>query len=136
MQIGPLTRRFLQARRRGLFAEDELTRLLNPDSEYTEIIDGQRLTVIGADAIGKILQDRWHDRGDDRQMSIIRRVDVDSRTAVGHWCRHEGDRLVHGRDTYSVEHGRITHIEVEEFDEASVPAPLGRRQPAKQSADA
>lgn len=127
--IGPLTRRFLQARRRGLFADDELTRLLHRDAEYTEVIGGQRLTVVGADTIGQILVDRWSDRGDDGQMSIIRRVDVDDRTAMGHWCRQDGDGLVHGRDTYTVDGGLITHIEVEEFDAATIPAPLARHHP-------
>lgn len=124
-----VTRRFLQTRRRALFTREELLRLLTDDAEYVEVMDGQRLTISGAEGIVDALETYWSEHLGS--MAIIRHATTGPDSAVGHWRRTEGDsegsRVVYGRDTYQTRGGLICSIEVEEFEEARVPKPVATR---------
>lgn len=126
--IATITRRFLQARRRGLFDLAELTSLLHPDAVYREEIDGESWEVRGRQTIAELLHDLWASRGATERMAIVRHRVTGADTAVGHWRRQRGDgSVLHGRDSYTLVDGLIIRVEVEEFDDADVPTPtVGR----------
>ncbi len=126
--IASITRRFLQARRRGLFDLRELTRLLHPDAVYREEIDGEIWEVEGAQTIAEVLHDLWASRSSHDRMSIVRHRVTGADTAVGHWRRQRQDgTTVHGRDAYTMRDGLIWRIEVEEYDQAEVPNAVAGR---------
>lgn len=117
-----MSRRFLQARRRGPFLLSEITRLLHRDATYVETVRGEPWTIIGANAIAEILQDLWRRRGDEESMQIVRLGVTGDTTSVGHWRRVTATgEVVFGRDLYTVRDGLITRVEVEEFERATPP---------------
>jgi hypothetical protein len=92
--------------------------------EYVESIEADAISITGAEAVVSVLQAFWDDVPEISRLVVIRQQFLDDGTVIGHWRLDTGDRVISGRDTYTLRGGRISRIVVEQFADAEVPRPL------------
>lgn len=107
-----VSRRFLQAKRRGPLGRAELLRLMSQDCVYVEPTDDGPLVARGRDAIADVMEARWEALDEASQIAIVTHVATGPNTIEGRWTRPSptGAGVVRGRDVMTVHEGRIVRI--------------------------
>ena len=110
-----VSRRYLQAKRRGVHALSELEALIADDCTYVERTGERPVVARGRDEIRSLLSARWAELESENQVAIVKHVVTGPNTIEGHWRRpdHAGSGVVQGRDVMTIHDGKIVRIRVD-----------------------
>ncbi|MDH3250287.1 MAG: nuclear transport factor 2 family protein [Acidimicrobiia bacterium] len=107
-----LIERYFSAMRRGAHAEEELIGLFAEDAIYIEPFT-DTTPAIGVDQIRDRLRRGWEQPLPELELDVVS-IDVSGPDATARWvCRSPAlPGPIKGVDTYRIEEGRITRLEV------------------------
>lgn len=108
--------RYFSAMRRGSAAEDELVGLFADDAVYIEPFT-EATPAVGAHQIRNRLRRGWEQPLPDLELEVLS-IDIAGPEATAQWvCRSPAlPGPIHGVDTYRIEGGKITYLEVRLLD--------------------